>query len=54
MEHQVAQLRAGEEPNNLVEPKSLTPLTRASLKEAFRAVARVQRGIANELDLPPR
>ena len=48
MEHQVAQLRKGEEPDDLIEPKSLPPLTRTSLKEAFRAVARVQRGVANE------
>ena len=35
-------------PDDLIEPKSLAPLTRTSLKEAFRAVARVQRGVANE------
>jgi CBS domain-containing protein len=45
MEHQVEQLRAGRRPDNLIQPKSLPPLTRTSLKEAFRAVARVQRGI---------
>jgi signal-transduction protein with cAMP-binding, CBS, and nucleotidyltransferase domain len=45
MEHQVEQLRAGEAPDNLIDPKRLTPLTRTSLKEAFRAVAKVQRGI---------
>jgi CBS domain-containing protein len=54
MEHQVEQLRAGEEPDDLIEPKTLTPLTRTSLKEAFRAVARVQRGIALEFGFPPR
>lgn len=43
--HQVEQLRAGEAPDNLIDPKRLTPLTRTSLKEAFRAVAKVQRGI---------
>ena len=32
-------------PDNLIDPKRLTPLTRTSLKEAFRAVAKVQRGI---------
>jgi CBS domain-containing protein len=48
MEHQVAQLREGGEPDNLIEPASLAPLARTSLKEAFRAVARVQRGVANE------
>ena len=48
MEHQVAQLREGGAPDDLIEPASLAPLARTSLKEAFRAVARVQRGIANE------
>jgi CBS domain-containing protein len=48
MEHQVEQLRQREDPDDLIEPKSLPPLTRTSLKEAFRAVARVQRGVANE------
>lgn len=54
MEHQVEQLRAGEEPDDLIDPKDLTPLTRTSLKEAFRAVALVQRGIALELGFLPR
>lgn len=48
MEHQVGQLREGAAPDDLIEPKSLAPLARTSLKEAFRAVARVQRGVANE------
>jgi CBS domain-containing protein len=45
MEHQVEQLRAGRPPDDLIEPARLAPLTRTALKEAFRAVARVQRGI---------
>lgn len=48
MEHQVARLRAGEEPDDLIAPRELAPLTRTALKEAFRAVAKVQRGIAAE------
>ena len=51
MEHQVAQLREGADPDDLIEPASLAPLARTSLKEAFRAVARVQRGVANEYGL---
>jgi CBS domain-containing protein len=43
MEHQVDQLRAGEDPDDLIEPKRLAPLTRAALKDAFRGVRRVQR-----------
>ena len=48
MEHQVGQLREGVDPDDLIQPESLAPLARTSLKEAFRAVARVQRGVANE------
>jgi CBS domain-containing protein len=54
MEHQVEQLRAGEEPDNLIAPKSLTPVTRTALKEAFRAVASVQRGIGLKLGFAAR
>jgi CBS domain-containing protein len=54
MEHQVEQLRAGKAPDNLIEPASLTPLTRTTLKEAFRALASVQRGIGVELGFSPR
>jgi CBS domain-containing protein len=54
MEHQVEQLRAGRPPDNLIDPRDLPPLTRTSLKEAFRAVARVQRGVALQLGFAPR
>jgi CBS domain-containing protein len=54
MEHQVEQLRDGRTPGNLVEPATLAPLTKTTLKEAFRAVARVQRGIGLELGFAPR
>jgi CBS domain-containing protein len=54
MEHQVAQLREGEAPDNLIDPRSLTMPVRASLKEAFRAVAGVQRGVAHQYELRPR
>jgi CBS domain-containing protein len=45
MDHQVAQLRAGDPPDDRLDPRTLSPLTRDHLKHAFRAVARVQRGI---------
>jgi len=32
-------------PDNLIDPKRLTPLTRTSRKEAFRAVVKVQCGV---------
>ncbi len=54
MEHQVEQLRAGRTPDNLIAPKSLPPVTRTALKEAFRSVARVQRGIGVSLGLSSR
>jgi len=54
MEHQVEQLRAGVTPDNLIDPARLNPLTRNSLKETFRAVARVQRGVALTLGLSGR
>ena len=49
LEHQVGQLRRGEEPDNHVDPAQLSALTRTYLREAFRAVASIQRGIAAEL-----
>ena len=36
-------------PDNHVHPGALTPLTRSYLKDAFRAVAAVQRRIGAEL-----
>jgi len=54
MEHQVERLREGLEPDDLIDPAQLRPLTRSSLKTAFRAVIRVQRGIAVTLSLSPR
>jgi CBS domain-containing protein len=54
MEHQVGQLRAGLEPNDHLNPDELSALTRSYLKEAFRAVASVQRRVAAELSLGVR
>jgi CBS domain-containing protein len=47
--HQVEQLRAGQEPDDFVDPAALSTLTRRHLKEAFRAVAAVQKRVAAEL-----
>jgi CBS domain-containing protein len=49
VEHQVQQLREGEEPDDFVNPAALTRLTRSYLREAFRAVASVQKRVAAEL-----
>jgi CBS domain-containing protein len=54
MEHQVGQLRAGLEPDDHLNPDDLSALARSHLKEAFRAVASVQRRIAAELSLGVR
>jgi CBS domain-containing protein len=50
-EHQVEQLRAGLEPDDYLNPDDLSALTRSYLKEAFRAVASVQKRIAAKLNL---
>jgi CBS domain-containing protein len=54
MEHQVERLRAGQAPDDLIDPTRLTRLTRSSLREAFRSVAAVQRGLATQLALSGR
>ncbi len=47
-------LRRGKVPDDFIEPKTLNPLPRSYLREAFRAVAAVQTGLANELSLGVR
>jgi CBS domain-containing protein len=49
--HQVAQLRAGEAPDDHIDPSTLSRLTRAHLKEAFRAVASIQKQVSAELSV---
>lgn len=53
LDHQVAQLRQGDEPDDFIDPTALNPLARGYLKEAFRAVASVQKRVAGELGLRP-
>jgi CBS domain-containing protein len=43
MDHQIRQLRAGEQPSDFIDPAELGPLTRRYLREAFRFIARSQR-----------
>jgi CBS domain-containing protein len=45
LEHQAAQVERGTTPDNHVDPRELPPLARRELKEAFRAIARAQKGI---------
>jgi CBS domain-containing protein len=54
LEHQVEQLRAGEPPDDHVDPARLSALTRSYLKEAFRAVASVQKRVEAELAVGAR
>lgn len=51
LEHQVQQIEAGIAPDDHVRPGDLTQVTRGSLKEVFRAVASVQKGISVSLRL---
>ena len=48
LDHQIAQLEAGAELDDFVDPRELSPLVRSYLKEAFHAVASVQKRILNE------
>src|ERR687898_555239 len=49
LEHQVQQLERGNEPNDYVDPKELSGLTRRYLRDAFREVAAVQKSLSSEL-----
>jgi CBS domain-containing protein len=51
LDHQVEQLRRGTPPDNFIDPKTLNPLARSYLRDAFRVVASVQSELANELAL---
>ncbi len=54
LEHQVAQLRAGADPDDHVNPGELSALMRTQLKEAFRAVTSIQKRLTGELSLGTR
>jgi len=47
----VEALRSGRTPDDDIDPKQLDALTRRYLKDAFRAVATAQRGLASEIDI---
>jgi CBS domain-containing protein len=49
LEHQVAQLERGNEPDDRLDPEELDPLTRRYLRDAFREVGAVQRSLAGGL-----
>jgi len=43
LQHHAAQIEAGLEPDNLIDPSQLPPLTRRELREAFRVIAQTQK-----------
>lgn len=49
LKHQVEQWRSGRRPDNLIDPRSLGPLARAQLKDAFGIIREVQRMVARDL-----
>jgi len=49
LQHQVGQLRAGKEPDDYVDPTTLSRLTRTYLKEAFHAISSIQKRVAAQL-----
>jgi CBS domain-containing protein len=51
LEHQAAQVRAGQPPDDFIDPKALGPLARTSLKAAFRLIAGEQHVLAMELGI---
>ena len=46
LERQVRCVREGTPPDDLVDPSALTPVRRQGLREAFRVIARAQRGLS--------
>jgi CBS domain-containing protein len=48
LHHHVEQLRAGDEPDDFVDPKTLGGVTLQGMKEAFRIIARAQKVLALE------
>ena len=51
LHHQVTQVRADAPPDDFLDPSTLGSLARSGLKEAFRVIARAQRGLASELGI---
>jgi CBS domain-containing protein len=51
LERQAACIQAGKPPDNLIDPLKLPPLERASLREAFLAVARAQKQLGRFIPL---
>jgi CBS domain-containing protein len=50
LDHQVELLRAGQPADDFIDPRTLNPLARRYLRDAFRAIASIQRGLGNQLE----
>ena len=48
LRHQAEQVRAGQPPDDFLDPSTLGPVARRGLKEAFHVIARAQRALATE------
>jgi signal-transduction protein with cAMP-binding, CBS, and nucleotidyltransferase domain len=46
LEHHADQIAAHAEPDNVVDPAELPPLTRSQLRDAFRAIAHAQKKLS--------
>jgi CBS domain-containing protein len=53
LEHQVKQLRNGIAPDDHIAPDELSALKRTQLKDAFRAVAEIQKRVSAHLRVGP-
>ena len=49
LKHQIHALEAGSVPDDSINPKTLNPLTRRHLRDAFRAVTSVQKSLSSKL-----
>jgi CBS domain-containing protein len=54
LRHQVAQVEAGEAPDDFVDPSALGPLDRSGLKEAFRVIRGAQTLVSTEFGVGTR
>jgi CBS domain-containing protein len=50
LDHQVAALRERRSADDFIDPRTLNPLARRYLRDAFRAIASTQRALGNELE----
>jgi CBS domain-containing protein len=55
LDHQVTAIRAGRPADDFIDPRTLSPLARRFLRDAFRAIASIQRTLENEIEFagPP-